>query len=99
MTDRQALFSAALGVGAICATVAGSSCSTNARIDDLHANLLDFRAEVRSEIQSVRDEIQDVRNDVRNLRSEVQDVRDEVRDVRGLLIDHIDGHPQDGPDD
>jgi hypothetical protein len=78
MTDRQALLSAALGVGAICATVAGSSCSTNARIDDLHANLLDFRAEVRSEIQSVRDEL---------------------RDVRGLLISHIDGHPQDGPGD
>ena len=92
MTERQALLSAALGVGAICATVAGSSCSTNARIDDLHANLLDFRAEVRSEIQSVHDEIQDVRNDVR-------DVRNEVQDVRGLLIDHIDGHPQDGPDD
>ena len=62
MTDQQALLSAALGVGAICATVAGSSCSTNARIDDLQANLLDFRAEVRSEIQSVRDEIQGVRS-------------------------------------
>ena len=99
MTDRQTLLSAALGVGAICSTVAGSSCSTNARIDDLQANLLGFRAEVRSELQSVRDEIQDVRNDVRNLRSEVQDVRDEVRDVRGLLIDHIDGHPQDRPED
>lgn len=61
MTDRQALLSAALGVGAICATVAGASCSTNARIDDLQANLLDFRAEVRSEIQSMRGEIQDVR--------------------------------------
>ena len=92
MTDRQALLSAALGVGAICATVAGSSCSTNARIDDLHANLLDFRVEVRSEIRSVRDEIRDVRN-------ELQDVRDEVRGVRGLLIDHVDGHPQGGPDD
>ncbi|MYN65194.1 MAG: hypothetical protein F4X11_09220 [Acidobacteria bacterium] len=62
MTDQQALLSAALGVGAICATVAGSSCSTNARIGDLQANLLDFRAEVRSEIQSVRDEIQGVRS-------------------------------------
>ena len=62
MTDQQALLSAALGVGAICATVAGSSCSTNAQIDDLQANLLDFRAEVRSEMQSVRDEIQDVRS-------------------------------------
>ena len=42
MTDRQALLSAALGVGAICATVAGSSCSTNARIDDLHGRIPDF---------------------------------------------------------
>ena len=78
MTDRQALLSVALGVGAICATVAGSSCSTNARIDDLHAEILDFRAEVRAEIDSVRDEVQD---------------------VRGRLIDHIDEHPQSGPDD
>ena len=85
MTDQQALLSAALAVGAICATVAGSSCSTNARIDDLQANLLDFRAEVRSELQSVRDEI--------------QDVRDEIGGVRSLLIDHIDGHDQDAPDD
>ena len=91
MTDRQALISAALGVGAICATVAGSSCSTNARIDDLHANLIDFRAEVRMEIQSVRDEI-------RGVRGELQDVRDEVQGVRGLLIDHIDGHPRGGPE-
>lgn len=85
MMDRQALISAALGVGAICATVAGSSCSTNARIDDLHANLIDFRVEVRTEVQSVRDDL--------------QDVRDELQDVRGLLIDHIDGHPQGGPED
>ncbi len=85
MTDRRALLSAALGVGALCATVAGSSCSTNARIDDLQANLLDFRAEVRMEIRSVRDEI-------RGVRGELQDVRDELQDVRGLLIDHIDGH-------
>lgn len=85
MTDQPALLSAALGVGAICATVAGSSCSTNARIDDLQANLLDFRAEVRSELQSVR--------------GEIQDVRDEIQDVLNLLIDHIDGHDQGALDD
>ena len=92
MTDQQALLSAALGVGAICATVAGSSCSTNARIDDLQANLLDFRAEVRSELQSVRDELQDVRGELR-------DVRGEIGGVRNLLIDHIEGHDQGAPDD
>ena len=103
MTDRQVLISAALGVGAICATVAGSSCSTNARIDDLHANLIDFRAAVRSEFQSVRDEIQSVRDEVegvrveiRDVRAELRDVRDDVQGVRGLLIDHLDGHDRGG---
>jgi len=89
MTDRQALLSAALGVGAICATVGGSSCSTNARIDDLHANLLDFRTEVRTEILDFRTEV----------RTEIQSVRDEIQDVRSLLINHIDGHDQGTPDD
>jgi uncharacterized protein (DUF3084 family) len=104
MTDRQALISAALGVGAICATVAGSSCSTNARIDDLHANLIDFRAAVRSEfqsvrgeIQSVRDEVEGVRVEIRDVRAELRDVRDDVQGVRGLLIDHLDGHDRGGP--
>ena len=83
--ERQATITAVLGVGAICATVAGAACSTNARIDDLHAELLDLRAEVRSETASVR--------------GEIQDVRDEVRSVRDLLIDHTDGHPPATPDD
>ncbi len=111
MTDRQLLISAALGVGAICATVAGSSCSTNARIDDLQANLIDFRTAVRSEfqsvrgefqsvrdeIQSVRDEVEGVRVELRDVRVELRDVRDEVEGVRGLLIDHLDGHDRGGP--
>ena len=98
MTDRQVLLSAALGVGAICTTVAGSSCSTNARIDDLHANLMDFRAavragfqsvrdEVRGEIQSVRDEIQSVRDEIQSVRDELEGVRGEIRDVRVELRD------------
>ena len=104
MTDRQLLISAALGVGAICATVAGSSCLTNPRINDLQANLIDFRAAVRSEFQSVRGEIQSVRDKVEGVRVEIQDVRAELRDVRdevvgvrGLLIDHLDGHERGGP--
>ena len=83
--DRQTMIAAAIGVGAICATVAGTSCSTNARIDDLRADLTDLRTEVRSEIRSVRDEI--------------QNVRDEIRSVRDLLIDHIDGHDGTAPNE
>ena len=43
-----------LGVGAIVAAVVGGSCSTNARIGDLHAEIRDVRAEVRGEIDGVR---------------------------------------------
>lgn len=46
-----------LGVGAIVATVVGGSCSTNARIGELHAAIRD----VRAEIHDVRAEIRDVR--------------------------------------
>lgn len=102
MTDRQVLISAALGVGAICATVAGSSCSTNARIDDLQGNLVDVRDEIQSvrdeirdEIRSVRDEMRDeirsvrdeVRVQVRSVRDELEGVRGEIRDVRAEVRD------------
>ena len=103
MTDRQVLISAALGVGAICATVAGSSCSTNARIDDLQANLIDVRDEIQSVRDEVRDEIRSVRDEVRvqvrSVRDELEGVRGEIRDVRDLLIDHIDSHDSSGPED
>ena len=96
MTDRQVLISAALGVGAICATVAGSACSTNARIDDLQANLIDVRDEIQSVRDEIRDEIQSVRDEIRD---EIRSVRDEIRSVRDLLIDHIDSHDPVGPED
>ena len=44
-----------LGVGAIVATVAGGSCSTNARIGELHAEVRDVRAEVRDVWAEIRD--------------------------------------------
>ena len=90
--DRQVLISVALGVGAICATIVGSTCATNGRFNDLHADIIDLRQEIRSEIRGVRDEIQSVRD-------EIQSVRDEIQGVRGLLIDHLAGHDRAGPGD
>ena len=103
MTDRQVLISAALGVGAICTTIVGSTCATNGRFNDLHADIIDLRQEIRSEIRSVRDEIQSVRDEIQSeiqsVRDEIQSVRDEIQGVRGLLIDHLDGHDRAGPGD
>ncbi len=50
-----------LGVGAIVAAVVGGSCSTNARIGDLHAEIRDVRAEIRDVRAEVRGEIDGVR--------------------------------------
>ena len=103
MTDRQVLISAALGVGAICTTIVGSTCATNGRFNDLHADIIDLRQEIRSEIRSVRDEIQSVRDEIQSeiqsVRDEIQSVRDEIQGVRGLLIDHLDGHDRAGTGD
>ena len=77
-----------LGV-AIVATVVGGSCSTNARIGELHAEIRD----VRTEIGDVRTEIGDVRTGVgaqvgglrAEIRAEIRDVRAEVRNVRAQV--------------
>ncbi len=85
-----------LGVGAIVAALVGGSCSTNARIGDLHTEVQGVREEiqgVRGEIQGVRGEIQGVRAELRTetrgvraeLRTEIQGVRAEIRDVRARV--------------
>ena len=89
-----------LGVGAIVAALVGGSCSTNARIGDLHTEVQGVREEiqgVRGEIQGVRGEIQGVREEIRTetrgvraeLRTEIQGVRAElraeIRDVRARV--------------
>ena len=84
-----------LGVGAIVAALVGGSCSTNARIGDLHT-CTGVRGEiqgVRGEIQGVRGEIQGVRGEIRTetrgvraeIRTEIQGVRAEIRDVRARV--------------
>ena len=78
-----------LGVGAIVAALVGGSCSTNARIGDLHTEIQG----VRGEIQGVRGEIQGVRGEIRTetrgvraeIRTEIQGVRAEIRDVRARV--------------
>ena len=82
-----------LGVGAIVAALVGGSCSTNARIGDLHTEVQGVREEiqgVRGEIQGVREEIRTETRGVRaELRTEIQgvraEIRAEIRDVRARV--------------
>ena len=61
-----------LGVGAIVAALVGGSCSTNARIGDLHTEIRGVRDEIRGVRDGTRTEIQGVRAE---LRAEIRDVR------------------------
>ena len=57
-----------LSVGALCATIIGTTCSTNARIGDLDARIDDVNANVNARIDDFRDDfnarIDDLRADV-----------------------------------
>ena len=84
-----------LGVGAIVAALVGGSCSTNARIGDLHTEIQDVRSDIqgirdetRTEFQGVRDEIQGIRDETR---AEFQGIRDEFQGIRDALRTEIQG--------
>ena len=68
LCDRAGRLKFLLGVGVIIATVVGTTCSTNARLDDL-----------RDEIADWRDEIADWRDEIRGMRAEAGP---RIRDVR-----------------
>ena len=54
-----------LSVAALCVTLVGTSCSTNARIDDLNmslnARIDDLSASVDARFEAVREEIRELR--------------------------------------
>ena len=73
-----------LSVAALCATIIGTSCSTNARIGDLStridavnaslsARIDDLRAEVTAQIAAVNARIDGLDRDIRELRALVID--------------------------
>ena len=69
-----------LGVGAVVAAVVGGSCSTNARIGDLRAEVGTLRAEFGGEIRDLRAEFG---GEIRDLRAEIRDVRARVESLEG----------------
>ena len=72
-----------LSVAALCITIVGTSCSTNARIDDLNANV---NARIDDLSASLNARIDDLSASV-DVRFEV--VREELRELRALVIDAL----------
>ena len=50
-----------LSVAALCVTIIGTSCSTNARIDDVHARIDDVHANVNARIDGLSEDIRELR--------------------------------------
>ena len=71
-----------LGVGAIVAAVGGGSCSTNARIRDMHTEMRDVRAEVGGLRMEVGAQVGGLRAETG---AEMRDVRAEIRDARARV--------------
>ena len=74
-----------LGVGAIVAAVVGGSCSTNARIGDVRAEVGTLRAEfggLRQEVGTLRAEFGGLRQEVGTLRAEFGGLRQEFDGLR-----------------
>lgn len=79
-----------LSVAALCVTLVGTSCSTNARIDDLNASMNaridDLNASLNARIDDLSASV-DARFEA--VRGEVRAVREELRELRALVIDAI----------
>ena len=64
-----------LSVAALCVTIIGTSCSTNARIGDVNARINDVSAR-----------IDDVNT---NVNARIDELREDIRELRALVIDAI----------
>ena len=62
-----------LSVTALCATIIGTSCSTNARIGDVNARISDMNARIDDVHANVNARIDGLSEDIRELRAIVID--------------------------
>ena len=79
-----------LSVAALCVTIIGTSCSTNARIEEanasVNARIDDLGASMNARIDDLRAEVA-AQIDAVNAR--IDALQEEVRDLRALVIDAI----------
>ena len=90
-----------LSVAALCVTIVGTSCSTNARIGDLHARIDDLGAGLNARIDdlgaslnariddlgvSLNGRIDDLAESVH---ARIDALQEETRDLRALMVETI----------
>ena len=93
-SDRLTILLSAV---ALCATIIGSSCSTNARIDDLNARIDDLNASWNARIDDLNaswnarfDDLRaEVAAQIAAVNARVDALHEEVRALRALVIDAL----------
>ena len=71
-----------LSVAALCGTIIGTSCSTNARIGDVNARVDEVNANVNARINDVNARIDDVN-------ARIDELRGDIRELRTIVIDAV----------
>ena len=82
-----------LSVAALCGTIIGTSCSTNARIDDLSARIDAGDASLSARIDDLNTRIDDLRAEVTAqiaaVNARIDGLDRDIRELRALVIDAI----------
>ena len=71
-----------LSVAALCATIIGTSCSTNARIGDMNARIGD----VNARIDDMHARIDDVHA---NVNARIDGLSEDIRELRAIVIEAV----------
>ena len=71
-----------LSVAALCATIIGTSCSTNARIGDVNARISDMNARIDDVHANVNARIDDVN-------ARIDGLSEDIRELRAIVIDAV----------
>ena len=75
-----------LSVAALCVTIIGTSCSTNARIDDVHARIDDVNTNVNARIDDVRAELM---VQIAGVNARIDGLSEDIRELRAIVIEAV----------
>ena len=83
-----------LSVAALCVTLIGTSCSTNARIDDMNARIGDMNTALNARIDDVNANVNARIDELRHeVNARIDELGEDVRELRAIVIDALQAEP------
>ena len=78
-----------LSVAALCTTIIGTSCSTNARIGDVNARIGDMNARIDDVHANVNVRIDNVNARIDDVNARIDGLSEDIRELRAIVIDAV----------